>query len=200
MQRNSKAHWGKWERAGREDRHRAKTTNYKAQWEEVRGSEGTERKSESLFICLAKKTPIALLLLLSHPPPSPTSPEFFLHLGWVFIVAHPVILHRHRDGPQPAWLTHTDEVRQNHTTLNTTLHLTQHRTAPIWLINTKSIKGLAQDSIRVSVNCKKLRYNPIFQSTANFYVVLNSILSKFQTWSYKVLSPFWSFSMLCSWC
>lgn len=49
MQRNSEAHWGKRERAGREDRHRAKTTNYKAWWEEVRGSEGTGWKSESLF-------------------------------------------------------------------------------------------------------------------------------------------------------
>ncbi len=32
-----------------------------------------------------------------------TSPTFSLHSSWVLVARNPVILHRHRDGPQTTW-------------------------------------------------------------------------------------------------
>lgn len=165
MQRNSEPHWGIWEKAGREDRHRAKTTNYNARWEGVRGSEGQNWMEIRIVIYALgwkNETPAALLLLLSLPPPSPTSPELFLHLGRVFIVAQPVTLHRHRDGPQPAWLTHTDEVRQNHTTPNSkTVPHTAQNSPHLHDKDNKRIgtgcflKNCGPERTRISLNDKK---------------------------------------------
>lgn len=56
----------------------------------------------------ASSVPLSVLLLsvlpffsLSHHLPL-TSPALSLQLGQVFVVSHPVVFHRHWDGPEPA--------------------------------------------------------------------------------------------------
>lgn len=52
----------------------------------------------------ALSVPLCLPFFFSHSHHLPlTSPALSLQLGHVFVVSHPVVLHRHWDGPKPAW-------------------------------------------------------------------------------------------------